>query len=225
MKTTFTIISLAALSACNLAAQSADDLDEGIRVEHNPGLTLPYSVKWWARDNVCYFLIESENLKDWVFYPYGVVGSDGIEGIDLDITAERKFFILLGTDDSSLPPYVLDFDGDGINNGDELLSTALDPFVAQAIVDSDTDGLPDYWEEFYFGTGNLSKDGTADSDGDGISDKLEWQGRSNPMNNDSATPSLRKSFSYDDVGRLTDTTGVIEISFSFDEEGNLESAN
>ena len=44
--------------------------------------------------------------------------------------------------------------------------------------DSDNDGMPDSWETIYFG--NLSRDGTGDWDGDGLSDLLECQMQTNP---------------------------------------------
>ncbi len=49
--------------------------------------------------------------------------------------------------------------------------------------DSDGDGLPDDWELLYFP--DLSHDGLADSDGDGLSDLQEFQNRTNPIVPDS----------------------------------------
>ena len=40
--------------------------------------------------------------------------------------------------------------------------------------DSDADGMPDCWELYYFGNGNLYRDGTGDFDGDGVTDKQEY---------------------------------------------------
>lgn len=47
-----------------------------------------------------------------------------------------------------------------------------------APVDSDHDGMPDYWERQYFG--NLLRDGTGDSDGDGVIDWMEYVGGTDP---------------------------------------------
>ncbi len=48
--------------------------------------------------------------------------------------------------------------------------------------DSDNDGLDDFWENFYFG--NLSRDGSGDQDGDGLTDKAESENRANPTKKD-----------------------------------------
>ena len=48
-------------------------------------------------------------------------------------------------------------------------------------VDSDADGLPDWWEQQYFG--NLSHNGTEDADGDGLTNLQEYQQGRNPTVN------------------------------------------
>jgi len=66
------------------------------------------------------------------------------------------------------------FPGDG--NGLEDVFLASIP--QEPAPDSDNDGLPDGWERDRFG--NLTRDGTADTDGDGQSDAEEWQARTDP---------------------------------------------
>jgi hypothetical protein len=46
--------------------------------------------------------------------------------------------------------------------------------------DVDSDGLPDNWETNYFG--DLSHDGTADADGDGYTNLVEYQRGTDPTN-------------------------------------------
>jgi hypothetical protein len=48
--------------------------------------------------------------------------------------------------------------------------------------DTDGDGLPDEWETYFFG--DLTQDGSADSDGDGVSNLREFQENLNPVNED-----------------------------------------
>lgn len=55
--------------------------------------------------------------------------------------------------------------------------------------DSDQDGLPDAWEQQYFGTGNLGWGPTDDPDGDGYSNWVEFQAGSNPNSSGSVPPS------------------------------------
>jgi hypothetical protein len=51
----------------------------------------------------------------------------------------------------------------------------------EANPDADADGLPDAWEQAYFGT--LSRDGTGDFDADGLSDRQEFLAGTNPADN------------------------------------------
>ncbi|MBW1691920.1 MAG: right-handed parallel beta-helix repeat-containing protein, partial [Deltaproteobacteria bacterium] len=50
-------------------------------------------------------------------------------------------------------------------------------------VDSDSDGMDDHWEIIYFG--DISHDGTADGDSDGLTDLQEYQNSTDPNNSDS----------------------------------------
>jgi Tol biopolymer transport system component len=57
-------------------------------------------------------------------------------------------------------------------------------FTARIVVgDSDHDGMDDDWEMTYFG--NLSHNGTADTDGDGLTDYQEFLAGTNPIDNGS----------------------------------------
>jgi len=76
----------------------------------------------------------------------------------------------IGTD-----PYNPDTDGDGITDGDEVITTLTNPLL----VDTDGNGWSDY-EDFM----HLS-DPTADADGDGLSNALEIQFGTDPRNPDS----------------------------------------
>ena len=56
--------------------------------------------------------------------------------------------------------------------------------VALLMIDRDADGLPDSWEQIYFG--GLNQNATADFDGDGISNLTEFLDGTNPTNSASA---------------------------------------
>jgi hypothetical protein len=66
------------------------------------------------------------------------------------------------------------------NTGSDLVEFSL---ATSAIKDSDFDNMDDVWETNYFG--NLSHNGSGDSDGDGASDMFEFQNLSNPTNQNS----------------------------------------
>ncbi|MCP4346528.1 MAG: hypothetical protein GY795_13505 [Desulfobacterales bacterium] len=51
--------------------------------------------------------------------------------------------------------------------------------------DTDGDGMPDNWEIYYFG--DLSRDGTGDFDGDGVTDLQEYINKTNPVSTFSVT--------------------------------------
>ena len=53
---------------------------------------------------------------------------------------------------------------------------------ADEFLDTDTDGMPDYWEMNHFG--DLSHDGTVDTDGDGLTDLQEFENNTDPNSQD-----------------------------------------
>ena len=70
-----------------------------------------------------------------------------------------------------------DPDGDFAVNSDEL-AAATDPSLYTSFPDSDSDGMSDGWETSYFG--DLSDDGTSDSDNDGFNSLAEFTGQGDP---------------------------------------------
>jgi uncharacterized protein (DUF2141 family) len=64
-------------------------------------------------------------------------------------------------------------------------------------VDSDADGMDDCWETFYFGNGNLNRDGTGDWDGDGLSDKGEFDNGTDPKDTDTDNDKMPDGWEVD----------------------------
>ena len=226
MKFRLSCLWAALLCGTTLHAQTATQPNEGLILTHdavaNP--TQPFSLKWHADLNAFYFILQCTDLTegDWTYFPYAVIGANGVEGVDFDNNSNQLFLRLYYTDDVDSPPSVLDHDGDGIRSGEELLAGS-DPFDTPSLTDSDNDGMPDYWEMYYFG--GLSHDGTADTDGDGLSDLLEWKAKTDPTRDDASVQSLRDEFSYDDRGWLSNYKLALsnERQYTADEEGNLTS--
>lgn len=70
-----------------------------------------------------------------------------------------------------------DPDGDFAYNIDEYLA-GTDPNQYFSFPDSDNDGMSDGWEDYWFG--DLSNDGTTDTDGDSFNELAEFEGLSDP---------------------------------------------
>ncbi len=82
-------------------------------------------------------------------------------------------------------------------------SERVDVQVALPFVDTDGDGLDDNWEMAYFG--NLSRTGTGDFDGDGMSDLAEYKAGTNPKD-------AQSLFAFIGIGR--DPLGGIAVRWS-----------
>lgn len=195
-------------------AQLATDPNEGSWITRDsPGF---YTMRWFGRMGRTYFIQESLDLFTWTYR------TDIEAGQNLVIpyghqTSSDKFFLRLRYAYPDIPtddPANSDFDGDGVSNADEL-SRGLNPL---SNVDLIGNGLPDDWEMFYFH--DLTHTGTQDSDGDGFTNAEELLFGLNPIVDDSSATA--KDLSYDALGRLQ-TAG--SVTYTYDEEGNINAAN
>jgi hypothetical protein len=203
-----------------IASHSLMALPENFVIEKDP-LTpaQPLKLKFWGNPDV-YYVIEStmDLTTAWDQYFYAVKGATGsggtgqFEAVQFAPFAGTKmaFFKLKGDSDPLSLLALTDHDGDGIATALEL-DAAMNAVVAETSIDSEPDGLPDYWEMFYFG--DLSRDGEGDFDGDGILDKFEWQARTNPIV-DQASTFISEStglfeYTYNVLGRLQTTSATI----------------
>ena len=226
----FILLAIALMGAHTLMA-----LPENFRIEKAPSNpTQPLKLKWWGNPDV-YYVVESnlDLLTPWGQYFYAVKGVDGANG-DGQMEAvqfapfpetDKTFFRLLYDSDPLGLLGLTDHDGDGIATALEL-DEQMNATVAEPFFDSEPDGLPDYWEEFYFG--DLSRDGEGDFDNDGILDKFEWQARTNPTVDQAAEHIVESTglteYTYDLLGRLSTISGPVDVNFVFDKENNLKSA-
>lgn len=99
-----------------------------------------------------------------------------------------------------------DPDGDLATNLQEFLHDTF-PIDASSWPDTDLDEMNDAWETTFFGAGNLSKNGTADTDGDSYTDRQEHDAHTNP-NDATSSPisaTLRNRWSFN--GNLNDSVG------------------
>lgn len=93
--------------------------------------------------------------------------------------------------------------------------------------DVDGDGYPDDWELLHFGdlTTLELADAADDLDGDGIQNSFEAQLRTDPNSDQTLLSSEREEYNYFITGRLNTVSGSKSFSYSFDNEGNIQTAN
>ncbi len=83
-------------------------------------------------------------------------------------------------------------------------------------VDSDADGLPDDWEQFYFG--NLLHRGDEDTDGDGVTNANEWVAGTNPNQTGSVLRILM-------TGRQPDGSVVVRFMHSASQHYEIQASD
>ncbi len=136
------------------------------------------NLNWFGHTGRSYFLMYSPTLEtgSWSYLPVVEPGTNAIlsYGATAPGAGERFFARTVVMPSSSTQPKFADFDRDKVSNMDEL-QAGLDPLSS---VNTDGDNMPDDWEKFYFG--DLSRDGTGDFDGDGLSDATEYAAGRHP---------------------------------------------
>lgn len=174
-----------------VAAPTENDPNTGLQISYNTAINA-VNVDWFALESNYYFLMETTDLVStpWAYFPYAVLGSHGVEGVEVQMPASRMmFFKIAYTDDESSTLLTSDFDNDGISNGDELRSRL------NIYDDSDLngDGVSDDWESF-FGA-NID---SSDNDGDGWTNLEEHTMGTNPnvVNLELAPPTLELQGDY-----------------------------
>jgi len=174
-----------------LLAQTADDLNEGTKLEYDTTNEI-WRFKWWGKAGRTYFIQHSEDLVLWNWVPVVESGDDSVKEWGLTTTSDKFFMRLRHTDVPTTDPENDDFDSDGVPNLAEVMQ-GTNPFGWE---DTDNngqgDGLPDDWELHHFG--NLDYNGTHDPDGDGLTNLQEFIYHTDPMDfGNLATNSLQDS--------------------------------
>ncbi len=120
----------AAFTPLTTRAQTANELNEGMRLTANFDAPGTYEVSWWGRAGQIYFLQRSEDLvSPWGYFPLIETGRDAAVRYGFS-TPNDRIFVRLRLQESTLAdPYGADSDGDGIPDGWEL-EHGLNPFDA-----------------------------------------------------------------------------------------------
>jgi hypothetical protein len=156
-------------------AQTSTNPNEGSRLTYDT-LLGNYDFSWWSQPGRTYFFQHSDDLLTWEYLPLIESGTDGPLTWVFTSTADKFFLRLRYSDIPTSDPFDDDFDGDKVGNWDELIQRT-DPLAA---ADTDTSGLPDDWEKFYFG--HLGVDPHATALGGGMTNLQHFQLGSNPNN-------------------------------------------
>jgi hypothetical protein len=157
------------------AAQTSTDPNEGSRLTYD-SLLGSYDFSWWGQPGRTYFLQHSEDLSAWEYLPLIESGANAPLSWGFTSTASKFFIRLRNTDIPTSNPFNDDFDGDKISNFDEVV-LGTDPLSA---VDTDSNGLPDDWERFYFG--HIGVDPNATAPGGDMTNLQHFALGSNPNN-------------------------------------------
>jgi hypothetical protein len=209
-----------------LVAQREDDPNEGARlwVDH---VNQTAWLDWWGKQGRTYFVQQSADLNTpWTWATNIELGQAALKQWGYQVPGDRLFARLKFSDIPTTNPALADFDGDGIGNKAELEQQS-DPL---AWVDTDGDGLPDDWEQHYFG--NLNQNGAGHSDNDNLTNAQEFAAGTDPTKTDTDSDgandgTLRLSFEYDLTGRLnTAREGAAPSEgFGYDSGHNLEAGS
>jgi YD repeat-containing protein len=132
--------------------------------------------------------------------------------------APRKFFRIQLLQTNGGP---LDSDGDGLSDWYEINVFHTNPFNA----DSDGDGIPDGWEAAYGLSPSYAADALLDGDSDGIKNIDEYTFHLDPRHDDFTEKAMLVTFDGADHVQSVTKPGGGATSFIYDAEGNLISSH
>ena len=181
-----------------LHAQTATDLNLGSKITVDTSTTpAAYTLSWWGKSERHYLVEATTDLVSWTMLNnINPTGNDAVLGVAFTATSTDKIFLR-----------VIQFDPNDIS----------------ALADSDTDGLPDKWERYYFG--DLSRDGSGDWNNDGVLDRDAFRFGLDPKGADqSQVAGQADGFVYDARGWLNRVTlsGSPARTLTLDAEGNIQ---
>ena len=133
-----------------------------------------FELEWDGAEGVSYFVMGSADLHEWVFFDSIEQGVGHYQFGFIPNGEDKMFFRVVATDVPMDNPNTFDLDGDGIGNLAEINASSQ---TSPLKWDSDGDGLNDGWELLMnfdptvAGTG--VQDPTANNDGDSFTNLME----------------------------------------------------
>lgn len=197
------------------------------QVSFTQGANGTWNADWLGVAGRTYFLQWSLDLVQWHYGPVVEFGA-GVKSFGIDTQGEDKFFVrLVYIDEETVTSLQeardADFDGDGIPNWFEVEELGTNPFDKNSAGgDSNSDGLADGWELFYFGN-LVSADPDAKNAPDGLTNKEKSELGLSPNGDDPALAAERVEYIYD--GERLDGVSYYtqrEFAYALDGNGNLE---
>jgi outer membrane protein assembly factor BamB len=135
---------------------------------------------------------DQDGLPKWWEISYGL---DDTDAADASADSDEDNLSNLQEFQALTDPLLLDTDGDGLNDGREVLDLMLNPLVA----DTDGDFLPDLWEVENGLDGSDVSDAQLDSDNDGVINFHEYLSGTDPQDSASVPEAIVNSlFSFED---------------------------
>ena len=167
----------------SMAAGEGADFFIGSWVDATPGNAQlwEYATSWNQHSSSPLTNLISGNTVTFTI-PLSTLGLSGGSAIKLDVATSGGGGSDPGVDHASLSTAATT--GWGVaSTGGPMLS-----YTVAAVADSDNDGLPDTWENTYFG--NLAQTGSGDADSDGLTNAGELTAGTNPTVADTDTDGL-----------------------------------
>lgn len=223
-------IKLTAVAGCLLYLSGtlvADPLPE--QMTFVPWTSGTWKSEWLGVTKRTYFYQWTHDMVTWHYAPYVAFGTGGHENF-MASSPSKVFVRLHSVDDTTATTLQqardADFDNDGIPNSYEVETIFTNPLDKNSAGgDSDSDGLADGWELFYFGGLGIA-DPNAILKPDGLTNKEKSELGLNPnMDYSAASAAQTAVLTYDLTGRLTGVTAPVGAgTYNPDDEGNLLNA-
>jgi len=169
------------LTASDGALSSYDEVTVTVTEVTGPSITLiaPNGGEVWYVGTTRYVRWESFNLPHASIY-YSTDGGVTLSAIAFSVDSTSPYWLNYPWQIPNQPSTQCLVKISGYFGEAPTQSASM--FEIRAMTDSDQDGMDDNWERSAFG--DLSHNGSADSDGDGLTDKREFDAGTSPVNPD-----------------------------------------